>query len=572
MSTEAKPGSRFNGALLVARLAMLVAGVTLLGVLGDHFGLWRKDSFVQTLLTGGTALLALIAATRIGREPSAKRVVAVGLVVVAALALSVQAGGRLSNIGRPSQLGNWGIYHYYLGSKYFSELQYTELYRETLKADAQGPNRFEGVPKIRNLGNYKREKSRDFKDLPRHERWTDARWEEFRQDVWYIGRLRAKKDWNKSLNDRGYNPPPSYTLVAGALNNLFSVRSPTGQTILALLDLLVILAAFCVSVWAYGLKRSLFVLIAYMLWYGNWGRIYGQFWINDWFAACWAAVALWRLEKFRWAGAIAAYATLVRVFPAVLFVGPVVASLPSILTTRRVPRALVQFVGTGALVGVLMVSVSTLRYGPKAWTDFAGNIVTHSAHHEGGLRRVGLKHLFALDIKHGLETRANEVPVGPNMRANGDIYKATMCVFLVLLFVAMARSEPHDAMVIALGIVFVGTVASRYYGAVFVLWLLLRAQRARAPDPTDRWLGDLPIPRAPAWVLMDVGFFVMLFAFYAAPIPGSAPRVGYFWGNVGTLVYLMAILALTAFATVRPSTEGDSGSVLAGPEPDGAAG
>jgi hypothetical protein len=349
------------------------------------------------------------------------------------------------------------------------------------------------------------------------------------------------------------------------LSNLFSVRSPVAQTLLALLDLIVILVAFVVSVRAYGLKRSLMVLIAYILWYGNWGRIYGQFWINDWFAACWAAVSLFRLEKFRWAGAIAAYATLVRVFPGVLFLGPVLAALPSILRTKTVPRSLVRFLSMGALVAVLMISLSAVRYGPQAWGDFAGNIVTHAAHHETGLRRIGLKHLSALDWRHGLKMRADKVPVRANMDANASLYKATLLVFLVLLVVAMVRSEPHDAMLLALGIVFVATVASRYYGAVFVLWLLMRAQRARAPDPEARWLGDFERLRAPTWILMDVAFFAMLYTYYAAPISGKFPQVGYFWGNAGTFAFLTVLIALTAFAAPRAAAAETAAPQAAGP-------
>ena len=552
MSTESDHAASPAATVLrVARFLVFASAVGVLAYLGSHFGLWGRSSFVQGSLAVGAGLFAALSSTHVGRGGLRSLGIVFVLVLIAGAAMQVQAGKRLGEIGKPAQLGNWGIYHYYLGSKYFAELQYTELYRETLKADAEGPNKFSVVPKIRNLTTYKKEPSADFVGEPRHERWSDARWEEFRQDVWYIGGLRAAKDWNKILGDRGYNPPPSYTLVAGALNNTFSVRTPFGQTTLALLDLLVVLLAFAVSVAAYGLKRSLFVLIAYILWYGNWGRIYGQFWINSWFAACWSAVALYRMEKFRWAGAVAAYATLMRVFPGVLFVGPVVAALPGILRTRRVPRSLVRMLSTALVVALLIVSVSAVRYGPSAWTDFVGNITTHSEHHEGGLRRVGLKHLFALDVTGGFEQKATKVHAKKNMAKGRDLYHATAVVLLVLLLVAMARSEAHDAMLLGLGIVFVATVASRYYGAVFVLWLLLRARRARGPDPESRWLGDFPVFRAPAWVFVDTAFFAMLFTFYAAPISGKFPRVEYFWGNAGTLAFLLLLLGLTAFAPPR---------------------
>ncbi len=569
MSTDSP--SRSTTALLVGRIVLLALAAWIVLGFGEHLRLWGRAGFVQSMLSAAAGMLAVIGATHVGRGRRGSRAVVVGLVVVAALALNVQAGKRLSRIGTPAQLGNWGIYHYYLGSKYFEELQYTELYRETLKADAEGPSKFDVVPKIRNLTTYRTEKSEDFRHADRHERWSDARWEEFRQDVWYIGGLRIAKDWNKILGDRGYNPPPSYTLIAGTINNVFSVRSAFGQTVLCLLDLLVILLAFVASVYAYGLKRSLLVLIGYLLWFGNWGRIYGQFWINDWFAACWAAVAFYRMERFRWAGALAAYATMMRVFPGVLFVGPVVAALPSILATRRVPRSLVRLLGTAALTGALLFSVSALRYGPQAWMDFGGNITTHSEHHEGGLRRVGLKHLTALDWQDGLRTSARKVDVKKNMRDNAGLHRAAMVVFLVLLLIAMARAEPHDAMVIGLGIMFVATVASRYYGAVFALWLLLRAQRARAPDREAALLGDFPALRAPRWVALDVGFFAILVLFYAAPIASKYPRIEYMWGNVATLAFLCGLLALTAFKPPGQAVEPES-SAGPGPEPDGAAG
>ncbi len=517
---------------------LLAAAVVLLFTLGLHLGPFTRGSFSTELLAFITACVALVAWSGEERLNRTARIAAcVVLTVVAAATLNIQANGRIQNWGTDEQVAEWGVFHYYLGGKYFSELGYHDLYEQAVIADwdeGNGPNRFELVPTIRDLQTYKTIRTSVVRERPRAAYWSDARWEEFKADVAWFGPQAGKKRWKKIIGDRGYNPPPSYVLVAGTFVNLFSIRHPVSQTILINLDMLLLLLAMAFSIRAYGYLRSILVLTTFLLWYGNVNRVFGQIWILDWFAACWMAASAWKMKRHGLSGGLIAYAACMRVFPAVLLFGPLVAGLTTVAREGKIPRRLWRFVGVAAVVGLVLAAGSTLRYGTGSWKAFFDNIAEHNENHVTGTRRFGLKHMFILDWSRGLKTDAKKVKSKRNLRRNKDLHKTATLLFLVLIVGAMAVRDEHDALLLGAGLFFIGTVASRYYGALMVLLLLIGCGRA---PPGRAHEGERPRRRR----IFDALMIMLIWAVYAAPF-GGEPRLQYVFSNAMWAAWLLACL------------------------------
>jgi hypothetical protein len=522
--------------LCVGLLAVIT--LVLLVMVGQHLGPFGSDRFLREAICLALAGIVLLGWSGTTRTPGWRAVLCGVLILFSVELLVIQANGRVGHWGTDEQVAEWGTFHYYLGGKYFDELHYADLYKQAVIADwggGNGPHRFDQVLRIRDLHTYDFVPIEDVRDLPHLETFSEARWAEFERDIQWFGRQAHGVRWRKILGDRGYNPPPSYVLVSGTLCNLLAIDKPVSQTILIGLDMVGLLLALLLSIRAYGPTRSLLVLCTFLVFYGNVNRVFGQIWILDWFSASWMAVSSWRLKRYGLSGGLIAYAACMRVFPGVLIVGPIVASLPWIVRERSVPPHLIRFVGAAALVAVLLVAGSTARYGPGAWKDWTVNISEHNSEHEAGARRFGLKQIFTLEWKTGLKRTDRKVRT-KRLESNAGLYKATVLLFLVLTFGSMLRSDEHDAMLIGAALFFAGIIASRYYGALLVLLLLLG--RGRSPPERDR-TGSRPIEAR----LLDFGMIVLIWAVYAAPFAGE-PRHQYVFSNMLWAAWWMALFCV----------------------------
>jgi hypothetical protein len=137
-------------------------------------------------------------------------------------------------------LHTWNLYHYVIGTKYFDELGYFDLYTGTLAADADraasttSPNTetgriFEAVTHTRNLHTYKITRIQAALDRAREiairNRFSSARWKQFQSDLEMIRKQRTDpKYWRGPLGDRGFNPSPVWLLIHKPLLNFFDLK------------------------------------------------------------------------------------------------------------------------------------------------------------------------------------------------------------------------------------------------------------------------------------------------------------------------------------------------------------
>jgi len=218
------------------------------------------------------------------------------------------------------------FYHYYLGSKYFKEIGYTELYECTAIAEVE-------------LGRRAAVEKRDLRDLHVNlikpikdtyvlthpekckDKFTAARWEDWKKDVDWFYKSSVGSYWDNMQKDHGYNPPP----VWGMTGKLFASIAPAGDTffkILSMIDVAFHVGIILLFYWAFGFR---IMAVATVFWGCNAPANFywtgGAFLRQDWLFMLVAAVCLARKRKFALAGAALTWSSLLRVFPIIFFAG-----------------------------------------------------------------------------------------------------------------------------------------------------------------------------------------------------------------------------------------------------------
>ncbi len=310
-------------------------------------------------------------------------------------ACAVVAVGSYAVADRSAQgqfVNGWEFFHYYLGSKYASELGYTGLYEAALVADVETGRRFA----------HERDAIRHLEDgtcIPVEEvlrdpravkaRFSSARWDEFTGDVRYFKEILSPVRWNGVFHDKGYNPSPVWTMTAAPLANLVETSNPRGMLALSLLDPMLLLLATA-AVWrTFGARPALLMVIligTHMA--TSHSHMRGAFLRTDWVAALVLAVCAVKAKRPAVGGALVAFSAALRVFPALFALGIVLA------VAQRGPRQREQLrFGIGfAVTLVLLLTLSAVAVVPGTWPGFADKIWQH--HDSFSPWRVGFKHLF----------------------------------------------------------------------------------------------------------------------------------------------------------------------------------
>lgn len=366
----------------------------------------------------------------------------------------------------------WTSYHYYLGAKYFNELGYHDLYTQTLAADREGLHRLKNVQIIRNLRTLNKEPLENF-NLERSARFSDERWEAFKNDVSFFTRLKSRQFYAELLCDRGYNPTPFWTLIGSTLTNLLDIRISWQRSILLCLDLILGVGTFVFCVRVFGTAPTAIVFLVFVLLPFNTSRLFGGFLTYDWYWAILLGLAFFHLKRMRLSAMCLAYAVMARVFPIFLVAGLAMPVLRGYITYGAVPDWFRRFAATFAICcAACLILGSFNAYGPRSWADFSSNIVQHSSHHLKGSRRVGLPHFFTHPLTRSREAgsqygkqqifHAQQVPL--------RLFQAVLIGGAVLI---VFRKRGIDGMLWMLPVFFATVVSSRYYWSVLSCLVLL---------------------------------------------------------------------------------------------------
>ncbi len=474
---------------------------------------WNDRSSARWELALALAALALVC-----WQPSALRLKLRDRLLMALGVISFATYFNFGAFHFYNYVHNWDAFHYYVGSKYFRELQYDRMYRCVAVADAQEPELRARVAarKLTNLKTNELETSAEILARPElcTKHFTAKRWQQFRHDVAYFRAREGAQRWEDLQTDHGYNATPVWNIAGTLLANL-APASPAQIVLLTSLDPLYLALACAMVWWAFGwrvLALALAVLAtnfpARFYWTG------GSFLRWDWLFWTVAAVCLVKKQRPMLGGAALGYAALLRIFPGFMFVGAIAAAGWILLRERRIEPTFKRFFVGAALAVVTLLPLSQLAAGSlEAYPRFVENTLKHK---ETPLTNyMGLRTVVAYRPSEagrhyrdaGLLdpwSRWKEARLAAYHEASW-VYYLLVAAFLGLLVFAARGREPWVAM--TLGALFIpfGVELTCYYYAFLLAVALLHADRPwvgvvlLACTVVTQFIAWAPLPFMSSW-------------------------------------------------------------------------
>lgn len=469
--------------LSVARGAVAIGG---LGVFG--WGLWLR---------------------RRGRE-SRHRTLRLGLLCLFALA----AFASYYNFFRghhPAGFKTSDVFHYYMGSKYFAELGYFELYHCALAARIEdGLLDRRDTPVVRDQHTLRIERpevtQRGILGCP--QRFEAERWDVFRRDVAFFRARIPTGSWETLLTDHGYNPTPVWAFVGG----LFSKHVPADRdhfSLLIAIDPLLVVILLGVVLWAFGLEVACLTAIVWgtnPLWSYNW--IGGAFLRNLWFVSAISGLALLRKEKLFASGALLAFATLLRVFPGVFIAGYLLHTARGYRTQglRAPARRFVLGVAVASLILLAGGALGTGR-GIAGYFEFREKMTALVA--QPGNNKIGVSALasnlvwrattFEVTNPEGRQVRL-ERPAPVSVAAVRGFHGLLVVAGLLAFWRALPRCRPWEAAALAFALLPLLTSPTSYYYPFVLAGTLLAWRRP--------WVGATVAVASLAWIVAGLALFL----------------------------------------------------------------
>ncbi len=274
----------------------------------------------------------------------------------------------------------WDAYHYYVGAKYFPEIGYSSLYECSALAEADD-------------GDIDALRQRQMRDLSTNQlvpaesvlahqgrcrtAFSPDRWESFRSDVRFFRKAMGETVWSQSQTDHGFNATPAWILAGMALAGPTHASRGT-LTLLATLDILVMMGAWLLIRWAFGFEAACVATLFFGLnAFARFAWTGGAFLRYDWLFWAIAGVCFLRRERDGAAGFALGYSAALRVFPAFLIAGLAVGLLVGALRARRLGPELSRYRRFAAglvLATAVLGTLSIAAVGrPRAWSEFRDN-------------------------------------------------------------------------------------------------------------------------------------------------------------------------------------------------------
>lgn len=295
------------------------------------------------------------------------------LIPVLALAYLFMSGWDTASLGQ--KIHQHDFFHYYFGAKYYPEIGNTRLYDCTAAALVEmhaGTSGDLGIPVVRSL-------QEPWRSYPTADRGRAAlapcrthfgvsRWQQFKTDLLDFQRSGDKPtNWTALLIDFGNNAPPSYGVLPFMLANVLPA-SPGAFALYPLFDVLVmlVLCPLLIARTCGTPSAAAYLLILSGNALGLFGWTTGSFLREWWVAATVLGICALVREKHFSAGLWLTVAALLKVFPAMFWIG---AALPMLTDARpwlRLPR----FVAGSATAAIILVACSLLLFGAESWIEF----------------------------------------------------------------------------------------------------------------------------------------------------------------------------------------------------------
>ncbi len=393
-----------------------------------------------------------------------------------------------------SGIHHWEQFHYFLGSKYFPELRYDGLYVASLAAERDIDRGREPQRYMRDLRTNEVVRTALLTGHEREvrDRFSADRWQAFVTDVGYFLESNDSNYISRIRKDHGYNPTPTWTFTA-RLFSRWLVAGDTSLSALAWLDPLLLALLFATIFRTYGARVGCLSLIVFGLgypWRFDW--IGGAFLRQDWLAAVAVAICLLHQKRHAPAGALLAYAAMVRVFPATFLIGATVLGLAALAKRQTLSKFRHIAAGFAGGIVICLLAGSMIGAGPSAWGEFRTNLEKH--HGTWLTNNVGLKNTMLYD---GATMRRDDVDfrlpepwlhwqekMNRLERERRPLIAAVSALMLALVVLAARRQRLDQASILGIVVTFSLVVLTSYY---WVMLLLLPLGRGRWM-PTTGWL------------------------------------------------------------------------------------
>ena len=397
--------------------------------------------------------------------------------------------------GLGTYVHHYEFFHYYLGSKYSTEVGYTGLYACAGAAEIEDGRRKEVYGRwMRDLRNNELRQgitfTADFSEC-RHRFTSAARWTEFKHDVEYFRAHLTPEVWGHALADHGYNPSPVWTVVGKALAS----TGPASDAQIALLSWIdpLLLVAIGAAVWStFGWR----VLSVALIWWGTnhlsrYHFLGGAFLRHDWLLLAILALCFAKRGRMTLSGAALTWSALIRVFPAIIAVGLVLKILIDSVQAKRLclTAAHARF-AAGALIALAVwLPLSLTVQGPDerrlgAWSDFINN--TRRMAGTSSVNQVGLPTILGFDPSHR-SARVRDLWVDTpwdvwregrirTLQERRPFQLILIAAFLVLLAFSVAGRDDWIALTLGVAAIPVLVELSNYYYGILMalafLWPL----------------------------------------------------------------------------------------------------
>lgn len=288
--------------------------------------------------------------------------VAVLLAMLAVLGSSLARHPRLHDVG--------DNYHYYLGTRYFSELDYDRLYEcSAVALDELGrsvPRRMRDLTTNRHVPVVVDEALR----TRCHAAFSPIRWERFKQDVRFYRNRHSFERFARRFTDHGYNGTPFWTAVSGAISTRLAVTD-ANQSGLAFLNVVLLGGMAAVLLQCLGIELGLCLLLLTLLSYPDQLVLVGAHLRYLWIALLASGLSLLGRGRHASAAVLIGLASGLLIFPAVFLAGTGAKLALAIARRERPPAELVRFSLAAALTLAAVFGLSLLQgRGLEAWAGF----------------------------------------------------------------------------------------------------------------------------------------------------------------------------------------------------------
>ncbi|HKU37642.1 MAG TPA: hypothetical protein VJR89_05830 [Polyangiales bacterium] len=455
--------------------------------------------WLKVILSAATLVFSYLR-WRTGAKPelSSRSKLIIGFAVVFSFAvfhnLGTFRGGAFVNYGE--------MYHYYLGSKYFEELGYYELYNATIVADAEQGNSFASLPFYTDLRTYQNTpRQTALRDVARIKgRFSSQRWEAFKADVAFFKQATSTPEAPSGLMfllmDHGYNASPMSSFVLGALTNAIPVSQ---LQLLAAIDVLLVAAMIALVFRSFGFETgAVFAVYFFVNILSGHEYISGSLLRYDWLLYIVAAVCSFDKGRYASAAFFLSLSALLRIFPALLLFGVAVSMVQRARTTRTLDRKSLRFIVSAGVTALTLFLLPAASFGSvlQPWQDFYAKTSLHDSGvyvNHLGLRGMVLfepSHLSLEKFVAAYKTASSDIvrhwqDVKENELSHKRPLLASCSLFVLACLTAIIwkRNEPESASVLwpVLLVYTTGYLSTYYYAFLCLLVLLFVRQKRFVP-------------------------------------------------------------------------------------------